>query len=409
MRTRAIVFAMIFLFTLTIYGKDNSCITCHNDLDEEFVAGFIKSTHYKQGILCHDCHGGNPAEEDMERSMSPKAGFKGKIPRKTIPTFCDRCHGDIEYMRNFNPSMRVDQYREYLTSIHGKLFKKGDKNVAVCTDCHTSHRIIPPNDLESSIHPANVAETCGECHNNSALMQSYGINANQYHLYKESIHAKMIYENKDYSAPTCNDCHGNHGAIPPGIRNIAEVCGQCHVLQAEFYEGSFHSDIFENIGEPGCETCHSNHKIKQLTDEHLLNPDSSVCSTCHEDGDAGYSENQKIAIIIAHLDSSYNVLLNKIENQEHSGISTEQARFDVQQLKEVLVKLRVAVHGMSVKKLEPLQKEGLKVIEKVSKNIELKQQDYINRKRGLYFSIILILLTVIGIYFYIKFTYGEHT
>ena len=35
-------------------------------------------------------------------------------------------------MKRFNPSLRVDQEREYYTSVHGKLLKEGVTQVATC-------------------------------------------------------------------------------------------------------------------------------------------------------------------------------------------------------------------------------------------------------------------------------------
>ena len=47
--------------------------------------------------------------------------------------------------------------------------------MASCTDCHNVHEIRARQDPESSIHPANVTETCGRCHekSNPTFAQSY--------------------------------------------------------------------------------------------------------------------------------------------------------------------------------------------------------------------------------------------
>ena len=42
------------------------------------------------------------------------------------------------------------------------------------------------------------------------------------------MHHTAMVDRNDLSAPTCNDCHGNHGAAPPGVDAIANVCGTCH-------------------------------------------------------------------------------------------------------------------------------------------------------------------------------------
>jgi cytochrome b subunit of formate dehydrogenase len=36
--------------------------------------------------------------------------------------------------------------------------------VANCASCHGAHKVLPSTDPASSIHPANIGETCGSCH-----------------------------------------------------------------------------------------------------------------------------------------------------------------------------------------------------------------------------------------------------
>ena len=92
-------------------------------------------------------------------------------------------------------------------------------------------------------------------------MAEFKIPTDQYTKYKKSVHAKALYDRQDLSAPTCNDCHGNHGAAPPGIASVANVCGQCHARQAELFQASVHKAAFDNKGLGECITCHSNHDI----------------------------------------------------------------------------------------------------------------------------------------------------
>ena len=62
-------------------------------------------------------------------------------------------------------------------------------------------------------------------------MASHGIPMDQLALYKKSVHWHTLAEVGDISAPTCNDCHGNHGAVPPGVDSVGNVCGQCHAVE----------------------------------------------------------------------------------------------------------------------------------------------------------------------------------
>src|SRR5688572_12273090 len=45
---------------------------------------------------------------------------------------------------------------------------------------------------------------------------NYGIPTDQAEKFKGSVHGEALLKNRDMAAPTCNDCHGNHGAAPPG-------------------------------------------------------------------------------------------------------------------------------------------------------------------------------------------------
>ena len=141
-------------------------------------------------------------------------------------------------MKKFNPALRVDQEKEYATSVHGQLLKTGNTKVATCISCHGVHGIRAVNDALSSVYPLNVAETCAKCHGDAAHMAEFKIPTDQYANYKRSVHAKALYERQDLAAPTCNDCHGNHGAAPPGIASVANVCGQCHARQGELFQAS---------------------------------------------------------------------------------------------------------------------------------------------------------------------------
>ena len=93
---------------------------------------------------------------------------------------------------------------------------------------------------------------------------------------------------RDFSAPACNDCHGNHGAFPPGVSSIAEVCGQCHVNNAAFFERSPHKPAFDKSGLPECVACHGNHEIHRASDDMLGGQPGTVCRRCHEPGSPGY-------------------------------------------------------------------------------------------------------------------------
>ena len=41
---------------------------------------------------------------------------------------------------------------------------EGSTRTAICSSCHGTHDILPASDPRSTINPANLAKTCGQCH-----------------------------------------------------------------------------------------------------------------------------------------------------------------------------------------------------------------------------------------------------
>jgi len=281
----------------------SSCIACHGNADMvgeagvKIVSGVEHGVHAAAGLSCQDCHGGNPdpsLAQDMDKAMDPKFKpnpFRGAPERTAIPAFCGRCHSDASYMKKFNPELRVDQEQEYWTSQHGKLLKKGDTKVATCIDCHGVHGILNPKDPTAPVYPTHVAETCAKCHADPKHMAGYKLPdgrplpVDQYALWKQSVHAHDLLVNEDLSAPTCNDCHGNHGATPPGLDSLAFVCGQCHAREADLFRASKKKQLFDDhngylqsAGAQGCAACHSApDPAAKITTIHSF----SECVTCH--------------------------------------------------------------------------------------------------------------------------------
>lgn len=278
-----------------------SCIACHTNpdyVDEAGIAAtkaFAADVHTKAGLSCHDCHGGNPdpaLAEDVSAAMDAafaKNPFIGTPERGGIPDFCGKCHSSPQYMRRFQPAARVDQVAEYWTSRHGLGLKRGDTAVATCVDCHGIHGMRAVGDPESKVYPTRVADTCSGCHSDPKRMagrvseRGRALAVDQHARWKQSVHAKSLLERGDLFAPTCNDCHGNHGATPPGVTSVANVCGQCHGREAELFRQSPKLAGFEGHNEylasspEGCGSCHEGQSDAALAVDHF-----SECATCHE-------------------------------------------------------------------------------------------------------------------------------
>jgi len=88
---------------------------------------------------CTTCHGGH--------------GMRGVEDPLTDPELVDRCSRCHE-----------DYADRYYGTYHGKATALGSRIVATCDDCHRAHHVEPASDPASSVHPAQLQETCGECH-----------------------------------------------------------------------------------------------------------------------------------------------------------------------------------------------------------------------------------------------------
>ncbi|HAF16327.1 MAG TPA: hypothetical protein DCK99_22045, partial [Blastocatellia bacterium] len=249
--------------------------------------------------------------------------------------------------------------REYYTSVHGKLLKSGETRVATCISCHSVHGIRAITDPLASVYPSNVAETCAKCHASADYMRGFGIPSDQFDKYKTSVHAKALYEKQDLSAPTCNDCHGNHGATPPGITSVANVCGQCHARQAELFQTSPHKAAFDQRQFGECIKCHSNHAIAKPNDEMIGTGEKSVCITCHTAGDKGFlaagAMRARIDELIGSLDKSTQIL----DRAERAGMEVSRPKFEMKDATDALTHARVLIHSSSTAEVDKVVAPGL--------------------------------------------------
>jgi hypothetical protein len=389
--------------TVSAQGQ-NTCLDCHGALDPPLQVTeqqFSSDIHSQKGLTCASCHGGNPTKADMD-AMSKAAGFRGKILRSQIPELCGRCHSDGAFMRQYNPSLRTDQLSQYKTSVHGKLLAKGDTKVAVCTDCHGVHDLRHASDARSKVYPLNVAQTCSRCHADASYMKGYSIPTDQFGKYSISVHHEAMVVRGDLSAPTCTTCHGNHGAAPPGVDSVQNVCSKCHVFQDQMYEKSTHKAAFQSASLPGCVVCHSNHGITHPTDAKLGTGPQATCMQCHSPGDTCDQARADMLRGLTQLDDAIKKAHDVLGVAESSGMEVSQARLDEDQARDALTKARVTIHSFRKDLVDHDLQEGLSI---AAKNLQagqsaLAERDY--RRKGLGFALVFILISVVGLFFYIR-------
>ena len=381
--------------------QKNSCIECHVRLEGKIgdPARSIKDDiHLSKGLSCRDCHGGDPTQDDKAAAKDPQKGYLGRPRTVDIPAFCGKCHNDASFMKKFNPALRVDQEKEYATSVHGQLLKTGNTKVATCISCHGVHGIRAVNDALSSVYPLNVAETCAKCHGDAAHMAEFKIPTDQYANYKRSVHAKALYERQDLAAPTCNDCHGNHGAAPPGIASVANVCGQCHARQGELFQASPHKVAFDNQGFGECIKCHSNHNIAAPTDELLGTGEKSVCVSCHKPGEKGFvvagDMRSRIDGLLGQIEKSREIL----ERAERAGMEVSRPKFDLREAIDGVTHARVLIHTSSTAEVDKVIAPAVGVAAKTYQAGVAALAELTFRRKGLVISLVFIIFLAVLVY-----------
>ncbi|MBI4840741.1 MAG: cytochrome c3 family protein [candidate division NC10 bacterium] len=381
--------------------EGNACIECHQGIGDPRVTPpaekFPQDIHLAKGILCQDCHGGDPKNFDPQGSMNPAKGFIGKPKHQAIPQLCGKCHSNAAYMKKFNPTIRVDQVQEYFSSVHGKKLREGDQKVATCISCHDVHKIRAIKDQQAWTYPAKVVDTCGRCHGDAKYMQGYKVATDVVEKYKTSIHYEALTKKGDLSAPTCNVCHGNHGATPPGVDSVANVCGTCHSLTADFFNQSPHKKAFAAMGLAPCVTCHSNHDVLKPSDSMVGTDEKAVCVTCHDPKSRGY---QKAAAIRKSLDELRGAVQRAtaiLDRAEHAGMEVSQAKFELRGATDSLLKTRATVHQFDPGAIKKLSDEGVQIANKMHAKGVKALEDLRFRHRGLWISVGIILVAIVGL------------
>jgi hypothetical protein len=274
---------------------DESCLACHQQEGMTAQIGgepipitidpgvFSASAHGTEKVACVDCH------TNITGFPHPQviAGSQRDFSLQLYPT-CQQCH--------------LEQYAKTLDSVHQRALAAGDKNAAVCTDCHNPHtqaRITDKNTGEL-LAKARLAipQTCARCHSTI------------YETYRQSVHGVALTDEGNQDVPTCIDCHGVHNIGDPttnSFRNSTPyLCANCHTnetLMKQYgistnvlntYVADFHGTTVKMFQEnypdqptnkPVCTDCHGVHDILRPDDPNagiaFKNNLLAKCQQCH--------------------------------------------------------------------------------------------------------------------------------
>lgn len=354
-----LVFALLILLVRVAAGQEiggPSCLVCHSEIKVDY----FESVHALFDVDCVACHGGDPSTLEREGAHDRTLSFRGIPSRDQIPQLCAACHADPVRMKPYG--LRTDQFAEYLTSQHGQAWKRGDTNVAVCTDCHTAHRILPALDPRSSVYIARVPETCGRCHSDASLMAPYGLLANEVETFQQSVHGVALLEQGNTKAPSCATCHGTHGAIPPGIEDITKVCGTCHINERLYFNSSPHKQAMDEQRMYECASCHSNHKIEPAGTGRLLD---TSCNLCHLPDSTGVTVGQKLKVLLSGAEQALEDAEEGLTQAERQGYDVTPYRSRMIEARAYLIQALPVQHTLDVAHVEELTRRARSIAEDV--------------------------------------------
>jgi formate dehydrogenase gamma subunit len=292
---------------------------------EEAIEQLEDSEEEIEAESCQDCHDGSA-------KGAPVVLFE-VLSKSVHEDFeCEDCHEDAELgahegeLESVDCSTCHDEEAEVYVK-HGRLLVGVDPDIPGCASCHGTHEILSHTDEHSRVHPLNMPETCGNCHEDYDLTQNHKfLPKHPVETYRGSVHGKATAGGR-YNAATCNDCHSTggtaHRILSPGdpLSNInhfviPNTCGKCHrAIEKDYWEG-IHGQLTARgeVESPVCTHCHGEHQIISPDDPRSPVSHAKVaeatCAPCHESA----SLNEKYGIPVGRLASfidSYHGLKSK--------------------------------------------------------------------------------------------------
>jgi hypothetical protein len=362
---------------------EESCGVCHPNVKTEY-----RESVHARALGCTACHGGDPTVEEVGAAHAVAKGYIGTPARKDIPTLCAACHADPNRMKAFG--LPTDQYAQYQTSRHGMLLAQGDTRVAICTDCHGTHRIQTPEEPTSPTARRNIPATCGRCHSEPTLMADYKLPADQAEKFRRSVHGVALFNEDHPSAPTCATCHGAHGATAPHVGSINAVCGHCHARTREYFNASPHRKAADEGKMSECVSCHGYHDIAH-PDRSLFD---SACPSCHQPGTAGFATAQQLKTMLSQTQDAVATAAAEITETARTSPTVARYRARLQQSWADFMEALPVQHSLAVDRVADLCRRARSITDEVRGAVHGVEQETQLRYLWLAVVWVLILFTV---------------
>jgi predicted CXXCH cytochrome family protein len=223
----------------------------------------------------------------------------------------------------------------------------------------------------------------------------------------QSVHGIALLEDEDIGAPTCNDCHGNHGAMPPNLSNISDVCGQCHINNMDLFQSSNLYDKFVDLGLKQCESCHGEHLIQKPSDELLnLSVEPNCESSCHSlKSKSSVEMSMYFYDLLDSLKNKLTLTSDTISLAETKGMEISHLLFHLEETNKLLIQARTSVHSFDKQIISYITSEGFKELDLAIAGAQDALDEHSYRRKGLF--VFSLIITIFVVLFYIRIRIRE--
>jgi hypothetical protein len=115
-----------------------NCTSCHQKQSDRLVSLYQRSIHWRAGVMCDSCHGGDTSAADKQKAHG--SDFIARPAGSQALKVCGTCHS--QQLTAFKASHHFSEYRPRLD----------------CTVCHGAHTIGAPG------RNFSFAYVCSGCH-----------------------------------------------------------------------------------------------------------------------------------------------------------------------------------------------------------------------------------------------------
>jgi predicted CXXCH cytochrome family protein len=140
-----------------------------------------------------------------------------------------------------------------------------------------------------------------------------------------------------------------------------------------------------------CLQCHGNHDIVSPSDQMIGVGDGSVCTTCHSQGDNGYTAAEKMRTKLEELLAGLGRAEEILDRAERAGMEVSRPKFELSEAKDSLTHARVLIHSFSPAEVEKIATPGIEKAHQGYQAGEAAMAELSFRRKGLGISLFFIL------------------